>query len=74
MVVKNKKKGLDIILSNGMTINQKEIAKIEGYIYRMNKKIEFKIDLNNGKDIYKLFKNFTKEMEENISKIQEAVR
>lgn len=68
------KKKLEIVLSNGMTINQKEISKIMGYIYKNNKKMKFEIDFNNGKDMYKLFKNFRKELESNILQIQEVVK
>lgn len=68
------KKKLEIVLSNGMTINQKEISKIMGYIYKNNKKMKFEIDFNNGKDMYKLFKNFRKELESNILQIQDVVK
>ena len=68
------KKKLEIVLSNGMTINQKEISKIMGYIYKNNKKMKFEIDFNNGKDMYKLFKNFRKELECNILQIQDVVK
>ena len=65
---------LEIVLANGITINQKEIAKITGFIYKTNKKIGFEIDLNNNKDVYNIFKNFKKELEENMQKIQQTTK
>ncbi len=62
-------KNIEIVLPNGIILNQREVAKITGYITKANKKIKFEIDLNNNKDIYNLYKNFNKEIKETISKL-----
>lgn len=66
-------KELKIVLSNGIILNQNDIAKITGYITKTNKQIQFEINLNNNKDIYKLYRDFGKEIKENLLDIQKKV-
>ncbi len=64
-----KYKDLRIVLKNGIEICQRDIGKIIGYIVKSNKKIKFEIDLNKEKDVYKIYRNFVKEIEELKKKI-----
>jgi len=64
-----KYKDLKIVLWNGMELDLREMAKITGIIQKANKKIKFEIDLNNKNDVYKLYKNFRKEVEELKKKV-----
>lgn len=67
-------KEIKIVLGNGVILKQEDIAKIEGFIIRTNEKIKFEIDLNNKKDVYKLYKDFKKEVAKSVREIQKAMK